>query len=120
MDSPLLTLMPYAVKLEKLNRFYEIKVGHFNNGRHIGYIDLNFDFQRETQFSCAVSEVIRAIGADHPFEVLHDNSFDEQERCTYSTIRLMLWDDINLDTPELHEWEKTAKSLPRLSSPSTK
>jgi hypothetical protein len=32
----------------------------------------------------------------------------------------MLWDDINLDTPELHEWEKTAKSLPRLSSPSTK
>lgn len=105
MDSVLNQLLPWAVKLETLSRFYGVRVGHFNNGRQVGFIDLDFDFELDTQFTSALGSVLRVLGPDHPFEVLHDNSFDEERKCTYSTIRLMLWDDINLDTPELHAWE---------------
>ena len=87
-------LAPYAAKLEALELFYGIRMGHYCNKRQTGYIEVDFDFKRIAQFEHKIREIETALDGDNPFKLFYLNTFDEEKKCTFSTLHLFLKDDL--------------------------
>lgn len=102
-NSPFLILAPYACRLESSSEWYGVNMGHFNNNRMVGYIDIDFDFKTELQYQHKVAEIKRLLGPHHPFKIETYNEYNNQYKCTYSTVRLLLLDELALELEGFNE-----------------